>query len=131
MDQATSRSLVVARSWPASSCCAGGAFRLALLALAPPAQFHTGPVVRAGHEAQALVEAALAAGADELDLEHARLLAPGDQPLHDLRPDAVAAHLRRHDHVHNQGVQDPVGEHEAGAHDLAATTCADRVPGVG
>src|ERR1035437_4117235 len=131
MDQATSRSLVVARSWPASSCCAGGAFRRALLALAPPAQFHTGPVVGARHEAQALVEAALTAGAEELDLEYARLPAPGDQPLHDLSPDAAAAQLWCHDHVHDQCVQDPVGEHEAGAHDLAATTCADRVPGVG
>src|SRR5450759_5178851 len=131
MDQATSRSLVVAPSGPASSGCAGGAVRLALLALAPPAQFHTGPVVRAGHEAQALVEAALAAGAEELDLEHAHLLAPRDQPPHDLSPDTVAAHLRHNDHVHDQGVQDPVGEHEAGAHDLAATTCADRVPGMG
>src|ERR1035437_6518473 len=79
MDQATSRSLVVARSWPASSCCAGGAFRLALLALAPPAQFHTGSVVRARHEAQALVEAALTTGAEELDLEHARLLHRGSR----------------------------------------------------
>ena len=28
----------------------------------------------------------------------------GDQPLHDLRPDAVVAHLRHHDHIHDQGV---------------------------
>ena len=107
------------------------ACRLALFGLALPAQFHTGPVVRARHEAQALVEAALAAGAEELDLEHALLLAPGDQPLHDLRPDAVAAHLRRHDHVHDQGVEHPIGQHEASANDLAATTRADRVPGMG
>src|SRR5450756_2331592 len=106
MDQATSRSLVVCPALACQIVLRPGPVSAGALGLAQPAQFHTGPIVRACHEAQALVEAALTAGAEELDLEHARLPAPRDQPFHDLSPDTVAANLRRHDHVHDESVQD-------------------------